>query len=207
MSLKLDDNQLTSLPLQWDSLKLIRHLSASANKIAELPDEIGLLRQMEFLNLEDNAIEEIPFGMAELSEKKFKEINFKGNPLSDPRCKRILEREKLPVKPLLAHLKKMAKQGGGKKKKKQQEAAEEPEPAAPSLSVSDMEQRITFVYEQKNQDKVSRTLPSVPLCTIKSVLGCEAPHSPHTHTVRERESHHLSPLVTTCPTRWTMSPS
>ena len=59
---------------------------------------------MEFLNLEDNEIEDIPFGMADLSEKKFKEINFKSNPLADPRCKRILERERLPVKPLLAHL-------------------------------------------------------------------------------------------------------
>lgn len=154
MSLKVDENQLTSLPLQWDSLKLIRHLSASSNKISELPDEIGLLRQMEFLNLEDNEIEDIPFGMADLSDKKFKEINFKGNPLADPRCTRILERERLPVKPLLAHLKKMAKQGGSKKKKKQQEKAKEPEPAAPSLSVSDMEQRITFVYEQKNLEKV-----------------------------------------------------
>lgn len=158
MSLKVDDNALSSLPLQWDALKLIRHLSASSNKITSLPDEIGLLRQMELLNLEDNEVEDIPFGMAELSEKKFKEINFKGNPLADPRCKRILEREKLPVKPLLAHLKKMAKQGGGgKKNKKKKQQEPEPEPAAAALSVSEMEQRITFVYEQKNQDKVGTT--------------------------------------------------
>ena len=58
MSLKVDDNKLTSLPLQWESLKLIRHLSASSNGITELADEIGLLKQMEFLNMEDNKVDE-----------------------------------------------------------------------------------------------------------------------------------------------------
>ena len=124
---------------------------------------------------------DIPFGMAQLSEKKFKEINFKGNPLADPRCKRILEREKLPVKPLLAHLKKMEKQGGGKLSKKQQKAADiaarnaaeaeaaaeaAPEPA-PELSVGVIKSRIKFVYEQKNAEKVG----DVPQLMEKYVFG------------------------------------
>ena len=105
------------MPLEWASLKLLQHLSASHNQLETLSQHLGLLKQLEFLNVENNAIEEIPLGMSQLSDKKLKEVNFKSNPLVDPRCKRILEREKLPVKPLLAHLKKMQKQGGGKKKK------------------------------------------------------------------------------------------
>ena len=157
VSLKVDGNQLEELPLEWASLKLLQHLSASHNQLETLPQHLGLLKQLEFLNVENNAIEEIPLGMSQLSDKKLKEVNFKSNPLVDPRCKRILEREKLPVKPLLAHLKKMQKQGGGKKKKAAAAAAAAEAVAATDekLTALELRERITQIYKHKNAEKLA----------------------------------------------------
>ena len=117
-----------------------------------------------------------------MSYKKFKEIKLKNNPLKDPRCKRILEREKLPVKPLLQHLSKVAKQaaqggggGGGKKGKKgkknqqvsseeeeeddeEEEEEEEGEQAAgpkAGLNADAIKKRITLIYQNKNPEKLA----------------------------------------------------
>eukprot|EP01051_Picozoa_sp_SAG22_P012899 SAG22_NODE_1387_length_4524_cov_2.915028_3_plen_299_part_00 len=107
-----------------------------------------------------------------------------GNPLKDHRAKRILEKEKLPVKPLLMHIRKQSggKKGGGKKGKGKSQAAErapEPEPApAPADDDTDEEdddgdgegdaeeakpvvvtpeligRKIEYLYQQKNPAKI-----------------------------------------------------
>jgi Leucine-rich repeat (LRR) protein len=102
-TLQIDRNKLDSLPLRFEELQLLDTFTASQNQILEIPAGIGLLKQLMFLNLEENLIEQVPTELSQLSAKKFQDIKLKGNPLKDPRCKRILEREKLPVKPLLLY--------------------------------------------------------------------------------------------------------
>jgi hypothetical protein len=149
-TLQVDRNELDALPLPFAALQLLDTLTAAENEIQEIGEGVGLLKQLMFLNLEDNKITELPVELSQLSVKKLKEIKLSGNPLRDPKCRRILEKEKLPVKPLLQYLAKVAKSGGGKKSKKKEAAAKQPK----ALSTADMIARIHLIYEKKNPDKL-----------------------------------------------------
>ena len=50
--------------------------------------QIGALQQLAVLNIADNAVEELPAGLAELKEKKIRELRLLPNPISDKKARR-----------------------------------------------------------------------------------------------------------------------
>jgi Leucine-rich repeat (LRR) protein len=64
VTLKLDDNQLTSLPKTVGKLSNLEEFILSQNDFETLPACIGLLRKLNILNADDNILEELPPGKA-----------------------------------------------------------------------------------------------------------------------------------------------
>jgi hypothetical protein len=64
VTLKLDDNQLTTVPKTFGKLSNLEELILSQNDFEILPPCIGLLRKLNILNIDDNSLEELPPGKA-----------------------------------------------------------------------------------------------------------------------------------------------
>jgi Leucine-rich repeat (LRR) protein len=62
VTLKLDDNQLTTLPKTIGNLCNLEEFILSQNDFESLPPCIGLLRKLNILNVDDNMLEELPPG-------------------------------------------------------------------------------------------------------------------------------------------------
>ena len=62
VTLKLDDNQLTTLPPAIGKLTNLEELILSQNDFEMLSPCIGLLRKLNILNADDNMLEELPPG-------------------------------------------------------------------------------------------------------------------------------------------------
>ena len=156
VTLVVDGNRLTSLDdLNVAGKQRLVTLSAKKNAIEEIPRELGKLQLLAEILLADNKIGDLPIELGELKEKKVRAIELDGNPLNDPKVKKMMGKSANLVKELLVYVRKngtKAGQGGGggrggkgggkkgKKKVKQEssssdeesEAEEETKPAAPT---------------------------------------------------------------------------
>ena len=140
VSLKLNSNRLTALPLAWAQLEHLGALEASGNAITEAPAGLGCCQMLVSLDLSANKIAQIPIELGNLTPKKLQTVRLHGNPLADPRIRRFVENDEPSlVKDLLNHVKKNGYKGdgggggggGGKgkgKKGKKGKAAKEEEP-------------------------------------------------------------------------------
>ena len=140
VSLKLNSNKLTALPLAWAQLEHLGALEASGNAITEAPAGLGCCQMLVSLDLSANKIAQIPIELGNLTPKKLQTVRLHGNPLADPRIRRFVENDEPSlVKDLLNHVKKNGYKGdgggggggGGKgkgKKGKKGKAAKEEEP-------------------------------------------------------------------------------
>lgn len=92
LSLHLDRNELADIsPLNFAALPRLEVLSVSYNKLAELPEEIGALGEgnsLTVLDVSNNALTALPAGLAELKEKKLKELRTLPNPFADKKVSR-----------------------------------------------------------------------------------------------------------------------
>ena len=83
-----DSNELVDVsPLNWAGLSRLETLSLSHNRLAELPDAIGELANLANLNVAANALTELPAGLADLKEKKIKELSLMPNPFADKKVR------------------------------------------------------------------------------------------------------------------------
>jgi Leucine-rich repeat (LRR) protein len=71
VTLKLDDNQLTTFPKTVGKLSNLEELVLNQNDFETLPPCIGLLRKLSILNVDDNILEELPPGKAFLCSSHF----------------------------------------------------------------------------------------------------------------------------------------
>jgi hypothetical protein len=74
-SLSADRNQLTAVDLNWAGLSRLGHLSVSNNALTTLPEAIGTPQLLEVLNVADNQLTSLPLGLADLKEKKIREVS------------------------------------------------------------------------------------------------------------------------------------
>jgi Leucine-rich repeat (LRR) protein len=117
-TLLADRNALTAAPLNFKGLLRLETLSLSNNQIAELPEDIGAPQLLAVLNVADNALTDLPAGLAELKEKKIRELKLLPNPFEDPKVRKVLAKEDRVemVKELFKLLKGKGGGKGGKKR-------------------------------------------------------------------------------------------
>ena len=129
VTLVLDDNELTTLDdLDVASKSRLVTLSAKKNAIERVPGNLGKCALLAELCLGDNAIENLPKSLGELKEKKVSALEFEGNPLRDPKIKKMMGKSANLVKELLTYVRKNGVEdgdggggggrGGGRKKGK-----------------------------------------------------------------------------------------
>jgi Leucine-rich repeat (LRR) protein len=115
LTLNANGNEIADIsPLNFEALARLETLSLARNRLTALPDEIGLLQQLAVLNVADNEIAELPAGMAELKEKKIRELRLLPNPIADKKVLKVLNKDRVTevVKELW---KLLAASSGGKK--------------------------------------------------------------------------------------------
>ncbi|CDW76991.1 leucine rich repeat family protein [Stylonychia lemnae] len=66
--LRLDQNEIQSLPDEIGQLQLLTELSFSCNKVTEIPLSISKLKQLKILNMSENKIKHLPQELGELRE-------------------------------------------------------------------------------------------------------------------------------------------
>jgi len=127
VSVKAGENQLTSLPLAFESLEHLATYAAPANQIVTFERGLGGCQQLQAIDLASNKIAEVPIELGNLTVKKLQSVVLKDNPLRDARIRRFVEDDSPTlVKDLLNHVRKNgfkgetpgAKGGGGGKKGK-----------------------------------------------------------------------------------------
>lgn len=80
--LTLEDNQLYTVPKDFDKLQSLIHLNFSENKFHYIPSNMSKLKQLKFLHLRFNEFYAIPESV--LSTMTYVKINLLHNPLSSP---------------------------------------------------------------------------------------------------------------------------
>ena len=118
VTLVIDGNKgLTSLDeLDLASKERLVTLSAKKCSVEAVPEDIGKCGLLAEIFLTDNNIGDLPMAMGELKEKKVRALEFDGNPLNDPKIKKMIGKSSNLVKELLVYVRKNgAKPGGGGK--------------------------------------------------------------------------------------------
>ena len=118
VTLVIDGNKgLTSLDeLDLASKERLVTLSAKRCSVEAVPEDIGKCGLLAEVFLTDNNIGDLPMAMGELKEKKVRALEFDGNPLNDPKIKKMIGKSSNLVKELLVYVRKnSAKPGGGGK--------------------------------------------------------------------------------------------
>ena len=118
VTLVIDGNKgLTSLDeLDLASKERLVTLSAKRCSVEAVPEDIGKCGLLAEVFLTDNNIGDLPMAMGELKEKKVRTLEFDGNPLNDPKIKKMIGKSSNLVKELLVYVRKNgAKPGGGGK--------------------------------------------------------------------------------------------
>jgi Leucine-rich repeat (LRR) protein len=107
--------ELLPAHLNFGALARLETLALARNRLVELPEELGLLQQLAVLNVADNAIVELPAGMADLKEKKIRELRLLPNPIADKKVLKVLNKDR--VTEVVKELWKLLAAGGGGGKK------------------------------------------------------------------------------------------
>ncbi|XP_068605769.1 leucine-rich repeat-containing protein 47 [Brachionichthys hirsutus] len=89
-AINVSKNRITRLPSDFYSerLDLLSTLVASDNSIEQLSRDVHKLAALKVLDLSNNKLSEIPFDLSDCP--KLKEVNFKGNKLSDKRLEKMV---------------------------------------------------------------------------------------------------------------------
>jgi len=131
VTLVADNNQLTTLDdFTIEAKERLVTLSARMNKITDAPADIHQCTLLTEIFLKSNKIEDLPGEWGELKEKKVREIELDGNPIADPKVKKMMGKSANFVKELLTYLRKSGKKSAGKKKKKAAKKAESEDESA-----------------------------------------------------------------------------
>ena len=119
VTLVVDGNALTSLDgLNLEAKQRLVTLSAKKNAVEEVPRVMGKCQMLAEIFLSDNQICDLPIELGELKEKKVRAIELEGNPLKDPKVKKMMSKSANLVKELLVYIRKngtKAGQGDGRK--------------------------------------------------------------------------------------------
>ena len=89
--------------LEFETKERLVTLSAKKCGLASVPRGLGKCALLAEVYLTDNAIEDVPMALGELKEKKVRAIELDGNPLSDPKIKKMIGKSSNLVKELLVY--------------------------------------------------------------------------------------------------------
>ncbi|VDM17312.1 unnamed protein product [Hydatigera taeniaeformis] len=108
--LSVSNNALSRLPESIICCTKLMTVDFSSNKISELSDEIGWgnLANLHLFNLSNNQLTRVPQALSEC--KKLKDLQLQGNPLKDPRLKKLVTATR-PGPALINYLAKSRKEG------------------------------------------------------------------------------------------------
>ncbi|XP_012273719.1 leucine-rich repeat-containing protein 47 [Orussus abietinus] len=88
-SLDLSNNNFDTFPdVCYAELSNLAEIKINGNQIKQIPNTINILPSLKMLDLADNMITEVP---GELADCKLKEVNLKGNILSDKRLFKLVD--------------------------------------------------------------------------------------------------------------------
>ena len=114
VTLVVDGNALESLEsLNLPGKQRLVTLSAKKNAIESVPGDLGKCQLLAEIFLNDNKIGDLPMSMGELKEKKVRAIELDGNPLNDPKVKKMMGKSANLVKELLVYVRKNGVKEGG----------------------------------------------------------------------------------------------
>ena len=115
VTLVLDGNPgLSDLSgLEFEAKERLVTFSAKRCSVGSVPESIGKCSLLAEIFLSDNRIGDLPMALGELKEKKVRALDFDGNPLNDPKVKKMISKSANLVKELLVYVRKNGVRGGG----------------------------------------------------------------------------------------------
>ena len=115
VTLVLDGNpELADLTdMAFETKERLVTFSAKRCAIRAVPESLGKCSLLAEIFLSDNAIGDLPMALGELKEKKVRALDFDGNPLNDPKVKKMIGKSANLVKELLVYVRKNGVRGGG----------------------------------------------------------------------------------------------
>ena len=115
VTLVLDGNpELADLTgMAFETKERLVTFSAKRCAIRAVPESLGKCSLLAEIFLSDNAIGDLPMALGELKEKKVRALDFDGNPLNDPKVKKMISKSANLVKELLVYVRKNGVRGGG----------------------------------------------------------------------------------------------
>lgn len=125
--LEVSDNELSEFPdICHPDLAHLAEVRLANNQVCEVPDAVAVLPVIKLLDVAHNNIKTVPGELCDCV--KLKELNLKGNPLSDRRFKKLVEADRCLPRQVLDYIRQhcarssgqdgKGKKGKGKKKSK-----------------------------------------------------------------------------------------
>lgn len=204
-SVNLGSNVLTRLPSQASNLKLsildlsnnqfdtfpdvcypqlihLAEIKVNNNKIKEIPSTISVLQSLKLFDISDNSIQTVPNELSDCN--KLKELNLKGNPLSDKRLYKLVDqcRTKQVLDYVRQHCAKAGDNsgGGGKSKKggkKGRKSSESNDSNVNSVDKLTHKLRVLKVVEEtpvvQITDHVKSVRPHIVACVVRNLTFTE----------------------------------
>ena len=99
--------------LEFEAKERLVTFSAKRCSVGSVPESIGKCSLLAEIFLSDNRIGDLPMALGELKEKKVRALDFDGNPLNDPKVKKMIGKSANLVKELLVYVRKNGVRGGG----------------------------------------------------------------------------------------------
>eukprot|EP00798_Chlamydomonas_sp_ICE-L_P008823 gene8823-75_t len=99
----LSDIALSGNRIEDDLLSCLTLLCPNL-QVEEIPDELGACIALSEIALSGNQIEDVPVSLGNLKEKKVRVLDISGNPLADPKIRKMLDKSATFTKELLTYL-------------------------------------------------------------------------------------------------------
>ncbi|XP_012266758.2 leucine-rich repeat-containing protein 47-like [Athalia rosae] len=180
--LDLSNNQFDIFPdVCYAELVHLAELRLNNNKIKEIPPNINVLPSLKLLDISDNSITAVPNELSDCN--KLKELNLKGNPLSDKRLWKLVDqcRTKQVLDYVRQHCPKSGENSGGggksKKGKKGQKSSETNDGNVNSMEQLTHKLRVLKVMEEtpviQITEHVKSVRPHIVACIVRNLSFTE----------------------------------
>ncbi|MEQ2169992.1 hypothetical protein GOODEAATRI_030638 [Goodea atripinnis] len=174
-TINVSKNQITAFPpdLFSERLDLLSTLVASDNSIQELSGEIYKLSALKVLDVSNNKLSEIPSDLSDCP--KLKEINFKGNKLSDKRLEKMVNG--CQTKSILEYLRgkgrgRQGEEGGDADKKKKQQRKKKGKVAEEQDEVEELNKMVVRVLRISEAPTALTVKVSAEVKDVRPYLVC-----------------------------------
>lgn len=182
--LDLSNNQFDSFPdVCYPELIHLAEVKLNGNKIKEIPPNVNVLQSLKLLDVSDNSILSVPNELSDCN--KLKELNLKGNPLSDKRLYKLVDQCR--TKQVLDYVRQHCPKSGGdnsavggkssKKGKKGRKSSETNESNVNSVDKLTHKLRVTKVLDDtpvvQITEHVKSVRPHIVACIVRNLKFTE----------------------------------